>query len=104
MSEMAHAHDNVGYRIYWVTWGILLALTAVMLLTEMFQFSRPFVIAVLLVAMIIKASLIGGQFMHLRYEKLALVLAVVGSIAFLSAYLFILISFDGMRIFHMPHP
>jgi cytochrome c oxidase subunit IV len=48
--------------------------------------------------------LIGAQFMHLRFENAALILAVAGPILFFSAFLFILIAFDGLRILKMVQP
>lgn len=93
-----------GYKSYWVTWGILLAITGVMLMAEFLSRSQTFVVGLLLAAMMVKASLIAGQFMHLRFERPALILAVAGTILFLSAFLFILISFDGLRIREMVQP
>ena len=95
---------QVGYRSYWVTWGILLAITGVMLMAEFLSWSQTFIVGLLLVAMTAKASLIAGQFMHLRFERPALILAVAGTILFLSAFLFILIAFDGLRIREMVRP
>lgn len=97
-------NNEGGYKGYWVTWGILLVITGVMLATELLPWSRSLVIGLLLVAMLIKITLIGGEFMHLRFERPALVLAVAGSILFFSAFLFILIAFDGLRIFKMLQP
>lgn len=99
-----HSHAESGYKSYWIVWGILLAFTAFMLIAEYLPFSKTLVVAMLLVAMIFKASLIGGKFMHLSTEQPGLVWAVAGSVIFLSVYMFILISVDGMRIFHMVRP
>ena len=57
------------YKIYWVTWIILLVITVAMLAAEEFHMPRWFLLVFLLVFMMVKASLIGGNFMHLRYEK-----------------------------------
>jgi cytochrome c oxidase subunit IV len=54
--------------------------------------------------MLIKVTLIGGEFMHLRFEKPALIWAVAGAILFFSAFLFVLIAFDGVRISRMLQP
>lgn len=101
---MSGNHPEASYKGYWLTWGILLVITAVMLATELLPWSRFLVIGLLLVAMLIKIVLIGGEFMHLRFERPALVVAVAGSILFFSAFLFILIAFDGLRIFRMLQP
>lgn len=101
---MSDKHAEGSYKGYWVTWGILLVITGVMLATELLPWSKFLVIGLLLVAMLIKITLIGGEFMHLRLERPALVLAVAGSILFFSAFLFIVIAFDGLRIFKMLQP
>ena len=101
---MSGTHPAASYKSYWITWGILLAITAVMLLAEVLSLPAAVVVAILLAAMLVKASLIGAQFMHLRFENAALILAVAGSILFFSAFLFILIAFDGLRILKMVQP
>jgi cytochrome c oxidase subunit IV len=101
---MGGIHAEGSYKGYWVTWAILLVITGVMLATELLPWSKSLVVGLLLVAMLIKITLIGSEFMHLRFERPALVLAVAGSILFFSAFLFILIAFDGLRIFKMLQP
>jgi cytochrome c oxidase subunit IV len=101
---MSGTHSAAGYKSYWITWGILLAVTGVMLLTEVLALPAAVLISILLAAMLVKASLIGAQFMHLRFENTILIIAVAGSILFFSAFLFILIAFDGLRILKMVQP
>jgi len=101
---MSGTHPAASYKSYWITWGILLAITALMLLAEVLSLPAAVVVAILLAAMLVKASLIGAQFMHLRFENAALIVAVAGSILFFSAFLFILIAFDGLRILKMVQP
>ena len=57
------------YRVYWVTWAILLVITVAMLAAESFHMPRWFLVVFLLAFMMVKAVMIGGNFMHLRYEK-----------------------------------
>jgi cytochrome c oxidase subunit IV len=92
------------YKGYWITWGIMLVVTGIMLVTDSLPWSRLLVIGLLLAAMLVKVALIGGEFMHLRFEKPALIWAVAGTILFFSAFLFILIAFDGLRISEMLQP
>lgn len=101
---MGGSHPETSYKAYWVTWLILLAITGIMLVADASPFSRTVVIGILMAAMIVKAALIGGQFMHLCFEKPGLVLAVAGTVLFLAAFLFVLISFDGLRISDMVKP
>ena len=54
--------------------------------------------AVLLVAMLTKASLIGANFMHLRFEQLSLALMVIVGLLITGTTLFVLIAPDAVRI------
>jgi cytochrome c oxidase subunit IV len=101
---MSSTDSHAGYKSYWVTWVILLVITGIMLVIDVSPMSKLVVIGLLMAAMIVKAVLIGGQFMHLRFEKPGLVVAVAGSVIFLGTYLFILIVFDALRISHMVKP
>ena len=62
---------------------------------------KVLILLLLITAMLLKASLIGAYFMHLRFEKLSLVLAVTAGILATAAILFLLISFDGVRILRL---
>ena len=98
---MARTLREVGYRTYWSTWGVLLLLTLAMLLTGTISLPKVVVVGFLLLAMLAKASLIGGNFMHLRFEKAALVLAVGLGILLTALALFGPIAFDGIRILRL---
>lgn len=98
---MAKTLQEVGYRIYWSTWGLLLVLTVVMLVTGYVSLPKVFLVLLLILAMLVKASLIGAHFMHLRFEKLSLVLTVAVGILATATILFLLISFDGIRILRL---
>jgi caa(3)-type oxidase subunit IV len=56
------------YKMYWVNWGILLVITVAMLGAEAIHMPRWVLIPFLLVFMMVKATMISGSFMHLRYE------------------------------------
>jgi caa(3)-type oxidase subunit IV len=83
------------YRTYWVSWGALLALTVLMLFTETLALGRGSVLVLLLGAMLVKAGVITAWFMHLRFERAALVVAVVGATVLTAMALFALIAPDG---------
>jgi cytochrome c oxidase subunit IV len=91
----------MNYKVYWVTWLALLALTLMMIFVGGASMPRTIMVSLLLLAMLVKATLICAYFMHLRSERLALVLTVVVGIAFTSAALFLLLVPDGVRIFEM---
>ncbi len=95
---MAKTLQEVGYRTYWSTWLLLLVLTLVMLAIGYVSLPKVFMVFLLVPAMLVKASLIGAHFMHLRFERLNLVLTVAVGILATGTILFLLISFDGIRI------
>jgi cytochrome c oxidase subunit IV len=98
MSETTH---QPGYRLYWITWFALLVLTVVMIFVGYAAIPRMAIITLLLAFMVVKLVLIGGYFMHLRYERLSLILTIVVSILFVAACLYALIAIDGMRILNL---
>jgi len=73
MSEPAAQNP---YGVYVKTWAILLVITVAMLASEAFHFPRFLLIVYLLAFMLVKAAMIGGNFMHLRHERKNLVIMV----------------------------
>jgi cytochrome c oxidase subunit IV len=67
VSEAAHGANP--YRIYWITWAILLVITVAMLAAEALHLPRIFLVLFLVAFMMVKASMIAGNFMHLRFER-----------------------------------
>jgi cytochrome c oxidase subunit IV len=55
----------------------------------------------MLLAMMTKAAIIAGNFMHLRSERLPLVMTVVVGLLVVGAILFALIAPDAVRIHQM---
>lgn len=92
---------RLGYKTYWVTWALLLVLSLVMLLADGAPAARWALVSFLVVAMLVKASLIGSNFMHLRFEKLSLIVAVAAGILATAAALFFVIAVDGLRILQL---
>jgi len=93
-------HEGAGnpYRIYRVTWVILLIITMAMLASEAFHLPRIFLVVFLLAFMMVKATMIGGNFMHLRYEKPSLAVMVAGGILITSLILFSFISREAHHV------
>ena len=90
--------SSVTLKTYWVTWSLLLALTLVMLVLDQTPMSRLLFVVVMLGAMVVKATLIAGTFMHLRFERMVLVLMIVIGLFLNGAILFGLIVPDALRI------
>jgi len=91
------------YRTYWRTWILLLALTLLMVILDQLAMPRALLVSVLVAAMLAKASLIGANFMHLRYERLGLVILVAAALLLTGAALFLGIAPDGARILRLTH-
>ena len=92
------------YRVYWVTWIILLVITVAMLAAESFHMPRWFLLVFLLLFMMVKATIIGGNFMHLRYEKRNLSFMVATGILVTSLILFFFIRPEARHVLlHTSH-
>ena len=92
-----HSSSNP-YRIYWITWISLLVITVAMLGAEVLHFPRWFLIGFLLLFMMVKAVMIGGNFMHLRFERLNLSIMVALGILLTSLILFTFISQESGHV------
>ena len=98
---MSHK-GTAGTKVYWITWSVLLAFTLVMVwLDGVSSIPRLAFVVTMLVAMLTKASLIASNFMHLRFERVSLVLMVVVGLLVTGAVLYVLIVPDAVRIHDM---
>ena len=84
------------FKTYWQVWGILLILTLFMIFFESVDAPVGVTIIVLVVAMLLKATLIGGWFMHLRKESIFLTVILVAATLLTVAFLFFLLIPDAM--------
>jgi cytochrome c oxidase subunit 4 len=87
---------TMSYKGYWAIWVVLLVLTLVMIGIE--ALSLPTAVAVLLLAtaMMTKATLIAGWFMHLRSETRFIMWTIVLGTLITAAFLVFLLMPDGM--------
>ena len=88
-------------RTYWITWSVLLVFTVVMLWADSAPLPRQAFVVFMLIAMLTKASIIGANFMHLKGERVQLILTVVVGLLVTGAVLYVLIAPDAVRIHHM---
>jgi caa(3)-type oxidase subunit IV len=95
MNDAAHGNP---YRIYWITWIILLGITLAMLLGEKLHMPRGFLVVFLLAFMLIKAVMISGNFMHLRYEHKRMAIMVGVGILVTSMILFTFITPEAASV------
>ena len=96
---MSNATHGTGYGMYWIVWVLLLVLTLIMLGMEFVTLPQWMLLAVLLVAMMVKASVISGYFMHLRYEKKGLIWLVGASIILAGLVMFTIMAVDAVHVF-----
>lgn len=87
LAGVVHMLLSGPYRKYWVAWCVLLGLTLMMVLIQ-----NPLV---LMLGITIKATTILLVYMHLRYERVGLILSVFAGIFVTTMILYILIIPDG---------
>ena len=86
------------YRVYWITWAVLLTITVGMLLAESMHMPKWFLLGFLLLFMAVKAVMIAGTFMHLRHEQRNLAIMVAAGIVLTSLILYSYISFESRHV------
>ena len=96
MSEATHGKSP--YGAYWVSWAILLTITVGMLVAESLDLPRWFLILFLLSFMMVKAVMIGANFMHLRYEKRNLGFMVAAGILVTSLILYVFVAQESAHV------
>ena len=95
------SQKSTGTKVYWATWSVLLAFTLVMVWLDGVSIPRLVFVVAMLAAMLVKASLIASNFMHLRFERVSLVVMVVIGLLVTGAVLWVLIVPDAVRIHGM---
>jgi len=93
--------ETISYRVYWMIWVVLLVLTLIMIGIESLSLSTGMGIVVLSTAMMIKATLITGWFMHLKYETRFIMLTLVLATLLTAAFLVFLLIPDGIAAHRM---
>ncbi len=87
---------TMSYKGYWTIWGVLLVLTITMIAIEALTLPAGVAILLLTAAMMTKATLIAGWFMHLRSETRFIMWCVVLCTLLAAAFLLFLLVPDGM--------
>jgi cytochrome c oxidase subunit 4 len=79
--DPAHAHEGASTRLNLIIWGWLLLITGIEVLLGYLQIAPPATMLLILMALsVVKAGLIVAYFMHLKFERMTLVLTVVPAI------------------------
>lgn len=85
--DKVSAHSRIGVRACIAVWGLLLALTAITVISAELHLGGLTIIAVLSIASV-KSVLVLLYFMHLRYEKrLIIKLLLPGTIVLLAIFI-----------------
>lgn len=93
---VGEAEHGGGSRIYALTWFWLLVITLLEVGVVLVHMPRVLLAVSLVVMALMKAALIMAYFMHLRYERLSLVYAVVTPL-FLGVILFFVLVPDALN-------
>jgi len=104
-AEMEMAHEEHGEhggsdRQNVFVWGGLLGLTAFEVLLAYIQVPLTLMVIILMGASIIKAALIVAYFMHLKFERLSLILTIVPTLVVLLC-LFAILFPDSFRLHNL---
>ncbi len=107
MSTYAHAvqsHTEVSPRVYVWVWVGLVAITGVEVFLAYEHLPPTIMLTILLGLSVIKAGLIMGYFMHLKFERFSLVLWLVPALVFCICMVLIFFFPDSRRLLHLrPH-
>ena len=101
--EVAHGEHGGSDRQNIYVWGVLLGLTAFEVFLAYIQIPLTLMVIILMGASIIKAALIVAYFMHLKFERLSLILTIVPTIVVLLC-LFAVLFPDSFRLHNMRPP
>jgi cytochrome c oxidase subunit 4 len=101
-AEMEEVHGEHGGsdRQNTIVWGGLLALTAFEVFLAYIQIPLTLMVIILMGASIIKAALIVAYFMHLKFERLSLILTIVPTLVVLLC-LFAILFPDSFRLHNL---
>lgn len=96
-------HPHPPTRVYLVVWGWLFVLSAIAYFIDIWHVSQPFKAILLIAVALMKAGLIVAYFMHLRFERLNLIYAILAPLILLVAMVAGFLP-DGVSVFlHRNH-
>jgi cytochrome c oxidase subunit 4 len=98
--EAGHGEHGGSDRQNTIVWGALLGLTAFEVFLAYMQIPVTLMLIILMGASIIKAALIVAYFMHLKFERLSLILTVVPTLVVLLC-LFAILFPDSFRLHNL---
>lgn len=100
MNPAIETHAGSARQYAWI-WIYLLAITGVeIVLAYVHLFSTRAMLGILMVLSVVKAGLIMAYFMHLKFERAALILSIVPPLVLVITLLFAFFP-DGFRLFDL---
>jgi cytochrome c oxidase subunit 4 len=101
-AEEAHAGASVGTNL--AIWIGLVAITFLEVFLAYKQLQPSLMLSILVILSVVKAAMIMSYFMHLKFEKLSLVLWLVPAMIFCICMMFIFFFPEAFRLLQLrPH-
>ena|ERR1700722_12504922 len=101
-SELQTDHSTGTTKLFFSVWIWLLLLTALEIFLAYERVEVHLMITILVGLSLIKSALIVAYFMHLRFERLGLFLAIVPATVFCICVMLIVFFPDSLRLTHLP--
>lgn len=98
--EEVYEHTGGGTKLYMTVWGALLGLTLLEVILAYQHLPLAMMLVMLMGLSVMKAALIMAYFMHLRFERLNLVLTLVPTLVVVICLMFMVFP-DSFRILQL---
>jgi cytochrome c oxidase subunit IV len=100
VSAHSPSHELLSRRLTLIVWGWLLVLTGVEVFLAYEQLALRLMLVLLMGLFLVKAGLIIAYFMHLRFERKALILTLIPALVVVASTLAVFFP-DSLRLLHM---
>jgi cytochrome c oxidase subunit 4 len=100
VSAHSPSHELLSRRLTLIVWGWLLVLTGVEVFLAYEQLALRLMLVLLMGLSLVKAGLIIAYFMHLRFERKALILTLIPALVVVASTLAVFFP-DSLRLLHM---
>jgi cytochrome c oxidase subunit IV len=102
-SSQPEGNHSVGSTaLFFKVWGWLLLLTALEIFLAYERVEVHLMITILVGLSLIKSALIMAYFMHLKFERLGLVLTIIPATVFCICMMLLVFFPDSLRLTHLP--
>jgi cytochrome c oxidase subunit IV len=101
-SELDQAHPAGNAKLFSLVWVWLLLITALEIFLAYERLEVHLMITILMGLSVIKSALIVAYFMHLRFERLGMFLAIVPAVVFCICMMMIMFFPDSLQLTHLP--